>query len=184
MKSKIINCSIWTSISSNITVENPDGTRVTFETPAKKDKTFDEYYTELRTLADAYIAAFDETHPEYAVTATATHDGTATIVEPVSPTPRILNGIKGETLIVCKTETERESVLSVLRESGLPQYAGKNNEGISDSDFSFAPDVYVRQTHFDTALRGFYDDFKKVAASDFIAANTLIPDTSNPVYGC
>lgn len=63
MKSKIINCSIWTSISSNITVENPDGTRVTFETPAKKDKTFDEYYTELRTLADAYIAAFEERTP-------------------------------------------------------------------------------------------------------------------------
>jgi len=58
--SKIINCSIWTSISSNITVENADGTKVTFETPAVKDKTFDQYYTELRTLADAYISAFNE----------------------------------------------------------------------------------------------------------------------------
>jgi hypothetical protein len=85
MKSRIINCSIWTSISSSITVENPDGTKVTFETPSVKDKTFDEYYTELRTLADAYIAAFAETHPEYAVTATATHDGTAPVVEPVNP---------------------------------------------------------------------------------------------------
>ena len=85
MKSRIINCSIWVNIDSNITVTNPDGTTVSFTTPAVKGKAFDEYYTELRTLADAYIAAFTETHPEYAVTATATHDGTATVVEPVSP---------------------------------------------------------------------------------------------------
>jgi hypothetical protein len=58
--SKITQCSIWATIDSHITVTNADGTSVTFTTPAVKDKTFDQYYTELRTLADAYISAFDE----------------------------------------------------------------------------------------------------------------------------
>jgi len=63
MKSKITSCSIWSNIDSHITVTNADGTSVTFNTPSKKDKTFDEYYTELRTLADAYISVFDERIP-------------------------------------------------------------------------------------------------------------------------
>jgi len=63
MKSKITSCSIWSNIDSHITVTNPDGTTVSFTTPAVKGKAFDEYYTELRTLADAYIAAFDERTP-------------------------------------------------------------------------------------------------------------------------
>lgn len=80
--SKITRCVIYTYADSEITVTNADATTVTFSTTSI-GKDHDTLYKELRSLADAYISQRDE-RPEFTVTATATHDGTATIVEPVT----------------------------------------------------------------------------------------------------
>lgn len=81
MKSKITRCCINTYSNSEIEVTNHDGTTAVFGTPSI-GKDHDTLYTELRTLADAYIAAFAERTPTYHVTSVAHIEDNVTIVEP------------------------------------------------------------------------------------------------------
>lgn len=52
--SKVTSCSIWKYINSSITVENADGTKVTFEIPVS-EKTMVEKFEELMGMANRYI---------------------------------------------------------------------------------------------------------------------------------
>lgn len=53
---KVTSCSVWTNINSSITVENTDGTRITFEIPVS-DKTISEKFDMLMNMANRYIMA-------------------------------------------------------------------------------------------------------------------------------
>ncbi len=65
MKSRITIFRYYSNIESSIQVTNPDKTQVEFTIPS--GLTFDEAFDKLTTTANAYIAAFEETHPKHTI---------------------------------------------------------------------------------------------------------------------